>query len=265
MDRSASTPPAPSNPTNPSGASGASGASDAHHDHGVDLRLRLARAARRRPNGRAIIGGLLIAIAGLLAFTTAADAGSSSGYSVVVAARPIAIGQRLTGSDLALRRIALDDTRALWSSPEELIGSIAIAPIGTGEFIQSSAISDDGTTDGAPVVTIAVERDHAVGGDLRPGEFVDVLATHGSGNDAVTVVIAHGARVMRLEELKGSAIGSSGRFLVTLSMADSDQILDATHASNVATITLVRTTGVDATPSARNSTTGPLARSTGAR
>lgn len=235
-------------------------------DRGL-LRPHIARVTRRRPNGRALLGGLLVTVAGVAAFTSVAHAGSVPGRTIAVAARDLSIGQHITAADLQIVTAPVPDELAAhsYSSADRLIGAVATSPIVSGELIQRSAVLADDGAGGSPEFSIPVDRDHAVNGDIRPGESVDVLATYGTGNDAVTIVLARDARVIRVEDTKSGALGSTGKLVTTLALGSGDQVLDAVHAAQVATITLVRSTRSSATPTDRNSTTGPLARSAGGR
>ena len=165
---------------------------------------RLAVITRRRPNGRAIIGGLLVTVAALATFLAVTDAGHVPGHTIVVASRSIDIGERLDSTVLETRTVSLSEDLAGhgFDSVDALRDAVAIAPIGTGELVQHSAVLTGGTVDGTREFSFPVERDRAVNGDLRPGESVDVLATYGSGNDATTTVLARDARVIRISDAK---------------------------------------------------------------
>lgn len=241
--------------------------SDPTDTDGGSLRPRIARMTRTRPNGRALIGGLLVTLAGVAAFTSVARAGATPGRNVVVASHDLAIGQHITDADIETILVPLSDEIAAHSYPatDRLLGAVAIAPIASGELIQrSSVVADDGAGS-SPEFSIPVDRDHAVNGSIRPGESVDVLATYGTGNDAVTVVLARDARVIRVEDTKSGALGAAGKLVTTLALGSDAQVLDAVHAAQVAAITLVRSTRSDAVPTDRSSTTGPLARNSGVR
>jgi Flp pilus assembly protein CpaB len=195
------------------------------------------------------------------------DAGHVPGRTVVVASRAIDIGERLDGSVLEARTITVAEDLAGhgFDSTDSLEDSIAIAPIGNGELVQHSAVLVGGVVDGTREFSFPVDRDRAVNGDLHPGESVDVLATYGSGNDATTTVLARDARVIRLSDAKSGALSTSGKLVLTLGLASADQVLDAVHAAQVASITIVRSTRAIDPGGSRNTTTGPLARAAGAR
>lgn len=243
--------------------------------HGADTadpsrdtpRRRLAVITRRRPNGRAIIGGLLVTVAALATFLAVTGAGRIAGQTVVVATRSIDIGERLDAGVLETRTVSLSEDLAGhgFKSMDDLDDAVAIAPIGSGELVQHSAVLPGGPVDGTREFSFPVDRDRAVNGDLHTGESVDVLATYGTGNDATTTVLSRDARVIRITDAKSGALGSSGKLVITLGLGSADQILDAVHASQVASITIVRSTRAIDPAGTRNSTTGPLSRTTGAR
>ncbi|CAB4693475.1 unannotated protein [freshwater metagenome] len=243
------------------------GSPEAQSDTPPATLRRLNIRAPRKPNSRTIVGGLLVSAAALAAFLTVSGAGVSPQQSVVISRRALAAGERLDSSTLATTSV---DTRTAESlraflSVDALAGAVALAPIGEGELVQRSAVLTGGPTEPTRQFSFPVDRDRALNGDLRPGERVDVLATYGSGSDATTTVLARDANVIRATDAKSGSLGSSGKVIVTLALASADQLLDAVHAAQVASITVVRSTLAGETIGARSAVTGPLARSTAGR
>jgi hypothetical protein len=146
-----------------------------------------------------------------------------------------------------------------------LAGAVALAPIGEGELVQRSAVLTGGPTEPTRQFSFPVDRERALNGDLRAGERVDVLATYGSGSDATTTVLARDANVIRVTDAKTGSLGSSGKLIVTLALTSPDQLLDAVHAAQVASITVVRSTLAGETIGTQLAVTGPLARSVAGR
>ena len=146
-----------------------------------------------------------------------------------------------------------------------MAGAVALAPIGEGELVQRSAVLTGGPSEPTREFSFPIDRDRALNGDLRSGERVDVLATYGSGTDAATTVLARDANVIRSADAKSGTLGSSGKLIITLALASADQLLDAAHAAQVASITVVRSTLAGDTVGTRSSTTGPLARASAGR
>jgi Flp pilus assembly protein CpaB len=228
---------------------------------------RLNIRVPRKPNSRTIVGGLLVSTAALAAFLAASGASGSPQQSVVVSRRALAVGERLDSSTLATTTV---DTRTAESlraflSVDALAGAVALAPIGEGELVQRSAVLTGGPTEPTRQFSFPVDRERALNGDLRAGERVDVLATYGSGSDATTTVLARDANVIRVTDAKSGSLGSSGKLIVTLALTSPDQLLDAVHAAQVASITVVSSTLAGETIGTQSAVTGPLARSVAGR
>ena len=86
-----------------------------------------------------------------------------------------------------------------------------------------------------------IERDRALNGASTRGEWVDVLATYGTGEAAYTITVARRAQVVDVADTAGG-LGSDGRVVVTLALSSPDDVMAATHASAVAVVTVVRST-----------------------
>ena len=228
---------------------------------------RLNIRVPRKPNSRTIVGGLLVSTAALAAFLAASGASGSPQQSVVVSRRALAVGERLDSSTLATTTVDTRTAESLRAFPsvDALAGAVALAPIGEGELVQRSAVLTGGPTEPTRQFSFPVDRERALNGDLRPGERVDVLATYGSGSDATTTVLARDANVIRATDAKSGSLGSSGKVIVTLALASADQLLDAVHAAQVASITVVRSTLAGETIGTQSAVTGPLARSVAGR
>jgi Flp pilus assembly protein CpaB len=220
-----------------------------------------------KPNGRTIVGGLLVSAAALAAYLAVSGAGASSQQSVVISRRALAVGERLDNSTLATASVDTRTAELLRAFPsvDALAGSVALAPIGEGELVQRSAVLTGGPTEPTRQFSFPVDRERALNGDLRPGERVDVLATYGSGSDATTTVLARDANVIRVTDAKSGSLGSSGKLIVTLALTSPDQLLNAVHAAQVASITVVRSTLAGETIGTQSAVTGPLARSVAGR
>jgi len=188
-----------------------------------------------------VVGGLLVTLAAVVVFSAYAGAGERPSVTVVVARRDVTPGRALTVDDLDVRttELAGDVVAATFDSVDDVVGAVALGPIGAGELVQEGSVRMGGA-DAGPEFSFPVERERALSGDLRPGEQVDLLATFGTGSDAETVVLARGAQIRRVEEARSGTLGSSGRLVLTVGLASGEEVLDVAHASQVATITVVR-------------------------
>src|SRR5690606_26802825 len=104
---------------------------------------RLPRPRRSLPDGRAVLGGLLVACAmlGTWWVSTSAHQGAPTRY--LVAARAIAPGHRFEPADVRL--VAMDlapPVRAgALTDPAALEGSVALGPLTEGALVQEAALA----------------------------------------------------------------------------------------------------------------------------
>ncbi len=217
---------------------------------------------RRRPlpNGRAALGGLLIAVATIVLFTVAGGNGGSDLQRYVVARRPLTIGARIVAADLTTASMHVP-TSALrtrvFDRPARLIGAVVVAPVATGELIQASAVIAAGTISDQRQISVPIESARALGDRLQPGELVDVVATFGSGADAFTATIVTGARVVDRDASTGPLGDRKGQ-VVVLSVATADDAMAVAHAIAAGQISLVRVSGApNAAAAASNSYRAP--------
>ena len=226
---------------------------------------RTARPASRRISTRAIFGALLITFALIAGVLLARHSSAPPVKRVVVAARAVAPGERITAADLTIDEVPSTDRfdEHRFTDPARLEGAVALAPLAVGDVVQRSAVLTGSSTDPSWEFSFPVDRDRAMNGELKPGEHIDVLATYGTGLDATTIVVARDATLLRSTDAK-SAMGSSSSIVIDVSLRTADQVLDVAHAAQVAHVTLVRTTRTDGAPAGRSIATGPLSRSTGA-
>jgi Flp pilus assembly protein CpaB len=211
------------------------------------------------PRQRAVLGGFLVALAAALALIASNSDRSTASASVVVARHLISPGTRLTDADVELRSFpgAAGLASHAFGSVDDLIGANTLAVVGSGELVQQSAIRLGAEQD-RPGFAFPIDRDHALAGDLRPGDTVDVLATYGSGLDAETAVLARVAQITAIATSDQASTGDSGRLVVTAAFATEDQVLDVAHASQIASLTLIRSSAGSTSPNRRTIITGPV-------
>jgi hypothetical protein len=121
-----------------------------------------------------------------------------------------------------------------------------VGPVQAGELIQASSVvaGTDATGDRQLSLPIAAAR--AVDGTLKVGDFVDVLATYGSGAGATTVAVVRQARVVARSDASATLdpAGGGGE-TITLGLARSIDTLAVAHAVDAGQVMLVRSTGAD--------------------
>ena len=217
--------------------------SSSNHDDSTSPTLDRSRPL---PNGRAVVGALLVTVAAVGTFAAYRSATEGPSSPVVVAAGDLPSGHHITATELRTERAELPPGAAsrVFDSPSRLEGAVTVAPVHAGELIQSSSVvlAPDQEPPGRSF-SFGVERERALNGDLQRGEHVDVLATFGSGEGASTAVVARDVTLVDVDAgAKSSAIGASGKLTVTVNMSSGDDVLRLAHATAVAPITLVRTT-----------------------
>lgn len=179
---------------------------------------------------------------GLFAATNRSESGPRQSY--LVAARALPAGTRLTPSDLSLEPIDLPvGIRArAFDDRGVLAGTTLLAPLAAGELVQASNVVIKSTGSSSREISISVERGRIASG-LAGGERVDLAATYGTGPDAYTIIVSRSALVVSIDRGRGG-LGEAGPTVVTLGIDDPAEAVAIAHASQVAKITPLRTTGV---------------------
>lgn len=211
---------------------------------------RVVRRSPGLPGGRAVVGGLLIALAAVGTFVSWRQASSPPRHAYAVSTGPLQPGDPLTADDIRYEHIDLPAGVAdrAFDTPADLEGRVLVAPVGEGELLQDGVVSDQGERDPAAEVSLALDRDLAVDGRLQPGDTVDVYATH----DDATTAVATGLRVIAVST-GGGSFADGSEVTVTLGLGGVDQQVGVIHAARAGQVTLVRTTHVPRSTSSPSS------------
>ncbi len=196
---------------------------------------------------------MTVAFVGVLFAYTSANSGPHTTF--VVARQPIAIGHRIEAADVREERIDLPPSVAAQAFPSVglVVGSVALNPLTEGQFVARGAVrpSSADAEPGAREFSFAVDRERALNGDLRRGEHIDLLATSGTGADAVTDVIARDVPIVAIGDQGKGNLGSGGKVVITVALLSPDLLTRVAHATQIAAVTVVRSTGAaDASASA---------------
>jgi hypothetical protein len=201
------------------------------------------RRRRRLPDGRAVLGGLLVAasVVGIYAAHTG-PRGASDAY--VVAARAIRPGDEFALADLT--RVRVDLPPALrgraFTAPSVLVGATALSPIEAGELVQAGQVVRKQGGTGTAEVSFPIEASR-VGSGLRAGDRVDVIGTYGTGTDAYSLVIGRHLQILSVARTRGTLGGESSAVVLTVALAERADSLAIAHATRAAELSVVRTTG----------------------
>ena len=146
-----------------------------------------ARKHARRLNTR-LIAGLVCVLAAFSGFLLFAVASSPRTHGVVVAARDLPAGTRLRRADLAIAQAQLGEAQAQAFVAAEgldgLDGQELLAPLAAQQMLARNQVGSGRRPvlgPGFVRMTVPVRPDTAVGGALRPGDLVTVLATADKG------------------------------------------------------------------------------------
>lgn len=204
---------------------------------------RHIRPRRGLPGGRAVVGGLLVAVAAVGTFAAVSGAGRGPSTRVVTAARDIPPGAVLTESDL---EVALVDLPArlegrVFTAPSQVAGAVAVGPLAAGELVQAGGLAE-GTDAGIPTFSLAVPTAAANGGRLQRGDTVQLFATYGSDVTAVTRLLVREAQVVGVDS-GDTELGVTGQVQVILAIRSAEERSKVINAATSGALALVRTTG----------------------
>lgn len=234
-------------------------------DPGPGRRARTGRSpVHLPPAGRAILGGLLVASAAVGLFTVAIGAGVPES-SYAVASRPLPAGTKLGPGDVVLEPLALPDRlrSRSFDTATKLIGATLVAPLAQGELVQASVVAAGGNTSNRREISFSVDAGELTR-SLQPNQRVDVIATYGTGSDAVTAVAVPSAQVVALSD--SSSVVAGGDTVVTVGLDTENDALALAHALALGRITVVLTSAgppAIATPPAYRTPTGATSNTAG--
>lgn len=210
-----------------------------------------------------MVGALLVAAATVGTFAAYLDATAVPAGRYVVATATVEPGTRLRSIDDVGERfgtVALDlpselEARAVAASGvEQLVGQVVLTPLQPGDLLTRTQLVDDGGVDAAQTLSFALPRTAAVGGALRPGERIDVLATYGSGDSAYTAYVVRGIPLLRVLAAEGGSLGDSEDLTLTVAVSALRDVQALGHAVNTAEVFVARSTatsaGAEAAPGA---------------
>lgn len=192
---------------------------------------------------------MMVAVVATFAAITSARTGPTQSF--VVARSSIDVGHRIEVDDL--RTITGDlpgevaDTS--FASTDQLVGAVALAPLTPDDLVTHSQVqlaTDPGNAfTKSHELSFAVERSHALDGNVQRGEELDIVAVFGSGNDSYTKVVARRVRVLGVGDRTDQRIGIDDSITITVAMEHETEVLATTHALATAKVTLVRATRAD--------------------
>lgn len=224
------------------------------------VRPRPVAPRRRKTRERISLGHLFMIAAALLAFVLVISVlqDRSKTTQVLVARSDIFPGSAIT-PDL-VRQVATpagSDLAASMATLGDLAGGQAIAGqrIKAGDPITRTAIAPRSDEQGLRAMSIPIERAEAVGGDLAPGDRVDVISVTGS----TATYVAVNLEVLKTQrEQSAGALGSSALtdYFVTVAVDDQMALAIALAQEN-GKMSILRSTGAEPVAADKRVVAGP--------
>jgi len=203
---------------------------------GPSVRGRLARPLP-------LIGVLLVVVA--LAGYWSVYSATTHRTPVLVAAHDLQAGSVVRPADLRVAELAGDaGTMASLVAERELetvLGRELVAPVPQGAPLARATVAQTGA--GPAAFTLVVPALRALGGALRPGDRVTVLATFESGAGARARAIARGLRVLSVGETPEGLDRASASIPVTVALSDPSLAAGLALANTEGKIDLLREGG----------------------
>lgn len=204
---------------------------------------------RSLPNGRALVGALLVTVAAVGAFVFASGDDGGPGTEYLVLLRDIDAGDSITDVDVAfepmtlspqLADIAFESGRT--NSVNNPDGATALRVLHAGGLLLAPDLRvatqiDSTNTSNIHELTLPVPLDRTPD-PLNPGDLVTVLAYDSRNED--TWVAFEDALVLTFDTYSDS-FGSNSEGRLTLGLSDSEQVLRGAHLSFLE-LTVVLTT-----------------------
>jgi Flp pilus assembly protein CpaB len=194
-------------------------------------------------NGRTIFGLLLFCSAVLGGQRLIAS--SSTTTLMWAATHDLAQDSVIQIDDLRAVEVRLpgDLASAYISASQALEGSIVRRAVLEGELLHSAWLADEPTGGAGRSMTLPVSPEHAVGGDLRTGDRVDVYATFDPGDArARTTLLARDVEIVEVVTAGGFALDEEALIGITVSVSP-EEATRLAFAIRTAELDVVRITG----------------------
>lgn len=213
---------------------------------------RRVRRVRGLPGSRAVVGALLVTAAAVGVFAAYLDAVAEPSTRYLVARADVQPGTRLATAELVselfeLQPLALEGAvadRAFASDQlDGLLGQRIVVPLAPGDLLLRSGVVADGRVADAHTMSFAVDPAAALAGRLRAGEWVDVLATYGSGESGWTTYVVRGVLLVAVDRDDGGALAGRGPVTLTVAVETPDDVQALTHAVHTADVVVARSGG----------------------
>ena len=192
------------------------------------------------PRGRAVLGGLLVALSAVGLMMAHGAATRTDRRTWLVATADIAQGEEIEAAALGLAPMELADAtaRRAYGNGDDVVGRVATSAIHAGDLIQRGHVSRDEPDSGPRRrLTVAMSGARALGGDLRPGDRVEVVAANAEGSSVIARAMVSAVTAPR------SGLGAGDELSVTLVVDDEATAGTVLAASARDEVALIGTVG----------------------
>ena len=198
---------------------------------------------RRKPHARFSSGHLVMIGAGLVGavLTIALLRQADTREDIAVASHALTPGMVLSEDDLRWTSARVDEDLPVLrrTGLGQFDGMVVSNRVAEGEVLAPSDLRPASAPNDRRAVSVPIDRERAVGGDLAPGDRVDVVY---AGDREVAIVVA-GAEVLDVDDDRGGGLGQGiGEFSVTLAVTAQEMQL-LTAAISDGDLLLARSTG----------------------
>lgn len=200
------------------------------------------------PNGRAVVGALLVIAATVGSFTLSnRDNTAISEQSYLIATKPIASGSKVTASNIAFSEMVLpsnvsENAVSAAATDFDATGATAIHDIHAGDIVLKRNLVTSTQIDNDPsrnIHELALPVSYSrIVGRTDVGDRVTVLVTLHDDDDTITIVAAEDVPVIAWTN--DNRI--SGEGVLTVATADAQSTMELAHLAHEGTVTVVRTT-----------------------
>ncbi len=179
-----------------------------------------------------------MAVAGVGVFAAYTDATETPTTTFVVAIEPLRAGERIEAAHVRQERGTLPAALRDQSFAEvaEVIGRAALRPMGSGDLLQPSMITDD--IGAGHEVAVMLPRSQLAVGGLKQGDRVDIFVTR----DDRTESVVRGVPVVQLDAGGDGSLTSERELTLVVEVSDGASVAALVHAIRTGDVTVVRST-----------------------
>jgi Flp pilus assembly protein CpaB len=204
------------------------------------------RIRRRNPLTRVSAAHLLMVLAAVLAFATnlVVLRNLDQTRAVAVAAIDLPAGRQVEATHLRAVEVDVDEevyARLIpWAEATMLVGQVTAHPIGEGVLVETGDFRDPSGPAGLRSMSIPIDAEHAVGGELGSGDRIDLILV---GDEGPRYVLA-AAEVLAVSPTGELGALTTGDFYIVVAV-DADEALLVAEAIRDGRIEVIRSTGSD--------------------